>query len=39
MDGKFKVLKVKESVFEEVHFMETTQGVSAIEFFQYQPEG
>ena len=33
MDGKFKVLRVKESVFEEVHFMETTHGVTAVEFF------
>jgi len=33
MYGKFKVLRLKESVFEEVHFMETTHGVSAIEFF------
>lgn len=39
MDGKFKVLRLKESVFEEVHFMETTHGVSAIEFFQFNNGG
>ena len=39
MDGKFKVIRVKESVFEEVHYMETTHGVSAIEFFQFETEG
>ena len=39
MDGKLKVLRINESVFEEVHFMETTHGVSAVEFFQFQNDG